>query len=1004
MWDKTAVNRLNRIASRGTAKDMRSLIVENGESLPSQFKTTDQTRAGRFSQATPAELAIGNCSGADRYEKMSILVDAGLSMRLISLNMLFPTTSSLGSLSRDDLSHMRRTVITLAHRGGHINMQRVFSDTVLFLFQAYPDDLELYETLECAGLQYGEVDLGFERYKLLSFLATGLHRDTLEFVLSRGMKLSHSNWVSIGAGWSQESVDLCADCGIDLGDFDGSSCSELVLAYAIERGYFWPQKEPEDLWAKIINADFVDAGAALLEKGFPVPAGEFSVLPESPDTLDWAYGAGIKPGWISSSASRDVLIRSAKLGMVPHGVHSGANADWRTVSDSGDYEVIEAFLEMGVRELDPSLAIEKQRTDIIELFERYGYNTIPRRIVHGRVYVRDGAIVVPEGIEEIAEDAFAGYEASSVSLPESLRAIGDRAFELKLSMHDGSWSYPVKRLTIPRGVKDLGLGVCHGINRIVVYDTINPNAVYKLDPYNGCTTATVGWLGISPLKHFATSIGNASSTDFEVEVRSAETDEVKFRVYMPVGRSTNRVQACIYASSWGPNATFHFENVDGLFESISDKRVKLKSAIDRLVWPVDLPDDRRNVFEAYVKRFGKDAAKLLIDEDEIDVLKTLEPLGLVKKTNLADLLSYASEDGRAPLCAEYLEGLKATIGTVTTKSRERKKRETPSQIASRARTALLAGDASCIDDLTMVAKKIHPVDAVDLLECAVVGCDAGVVERMFEVFGDFEYKQNALVLALFCGKAETVELLREKHADLWGYVVPYFVPRDTPKKREGRLREYQPDPNAKAIRSSDTAWGLRVHNVGSREQMVAALQACAQRGVFDQYTLRRLAALPLISGYVDVARALINYVEGGQQVLNESIVRKKEIINSSCPEATIDYLIENLSEEQMRGCAARIWDTKKADSPYAARRYLKLLPYLDLSSFKERTALARIVAEYGTTDDLEALAQQPRFFTRASYEKALQAAQGEKRKEIVAWMLDRRNALIGGKGPSGLEL
>lgn len=219
---------------------------------------------------------------------------------------------------------------------------------------------------------------------------------------------------------------------------------------------------------------------------------------------------------------------------------------------------------------------------------------------------------------------------------------------------------------MPPSVEYVGPGAFYGAKRVTVYDTISPEARPAdelFDLYDGIPNSSIGWLGLKPGSYCTLGINKAKMADFEVIVRSADSDEVLYRVYMPFGQMEDKSSgwktaggvrerylgiASMFASSWGRGASFAFSRVDGMIDRLPNQRAKLKTAINRLVYPIDLPRETRERYEAYVARNARRAVAIMAEDDEVDELRALEHL-LVKGRNLASLIEACAKARRMRL-------------------------------------------------------------------------------------------------------------------------------------------------------------------------------------------------------------------------------------------------------------------------------------------------------------------------------------------------------------------
>lgn len=361
------------------------------------------------------------------------------------------------------------------------------------------------------------------------------------------------------------------------------------------------------------------------------------------------------------------------------------------VCDTLDTELIEVFLAEGYgAEADVSAAVDAGDEGLLDVFRRYGVSLSPKRVIDGSRYIRPCRggfeIDVPDGVVAISERAFGAdrltmanwgadvptwlcigglskkesvtfapqeLKCKRIKLPDSLRYIGSRAFEGVL----------VEDVVLPPSVAYVGPGAFYGVKRVTVFDSVSPEAYPAEDIVavsDGIPNAPLGWIGIKPIECAPFCIANAYLADFEVIVRSAASGEVRYRVYLPLGQMRNesvhsrypgtvleRYQgiASVLVSSWGRGASFAFPRLDALFDRLPHQRAKLKTAINRLAYPVDLPRETRERYEAYVARNARRAVAIMAEDDEVDELRALEHL-LVKSRNLASLIEACAKARR----------------------------------------------------------------------------------------------------------------------------------------------------------------------------------------------------------------------------------------------------------------------------------------------------------------------------------------------------------------------
>ena len=250
------------------------------------------------------------------------------------------------------------------------------------------------------------------------------------------------------------------------------------------------------------------------------------------------------------------------------------------------------------------------------------------------------SVTIPDSVTSIGNSAFSYCSSlTSVTIPDSVISIGDWAFK----------NCNLSSVIIPKAIRKVGQCSFHGCKEITVYDSIDPDAKpYKnhSDGYHGTHNASLG-----TVVNYFTSINRL---DYEVTVRSAQTDEIKYKVWM--GADGIRSKYCnILESSWGRNATFNFNAVDEFFPKIKGMYHKFKVAMNRLHYPIDLTDEQKEMYRSYIVRSAKNAVKLCIDTDDMEMMLDLEQLGVIKKSNIDELLEYATEKKAVQFTAYLLE-------------------------------------------------------------------------------------------------------------------------------------------------------------------------------------------------------------------------------------------------------------------------------------------------------------------------------------------------------------
>ena len=198
---------------------------------------------------------------------------------------------------------------------------------------------------------------------------------------------------------------------------------------------------------------------------------------------------------------------------------------------------------------------------------------------------------------EIGARAFKKTGLKELALPETVVHIGEEAFaETK-----------IQKITLPKSVRTLGWGAFSCVPEIEVYDSIDPDAKEAgkaIDTMNGRPNSLVGYIGMGPANAMWECAANHKWVNYTIVVKSAETNEVKYKVWMGADGS-QRQYYCFLSSAWGRNATFAFAQLDEFFSKIRGAEHKLQVAQYRLEYPYDLSDEAKAKYEAYVKKNSK---------------------------------------------------------------------------------------------------------------------------------------------------------------------------------------------------------------------------------------------------------------------------------------------------------------------------------------------------------------------------------------------------------------
>ena len=243
-------------------------------------------------------------------------------------------------------------------------------------------------------------------------------------------------------------------------------------------------------------------------------------------------------------------------------------------------------------------------------------------------------VVFPQSLVKIGESAFSGCrKLVSISLRSGLETIGKAAFE----------NCGLSSVVIPKTVKRIFREAFTGCKSITVYDTIDPDAGEchaAIDMWNAKPNSEVGAIGVDFWKMNRRM--NREWANHRIIVKSAETDSVKYVVNME-SDAEQRQYYSMLISGWGHHATFAFSALDEFFPKIAGGEYKLRVALSRLKYPVELSDEKKEAYTKYITRVAKDAVKECITSDDMELLELLKDIGAIKPQHLEELIDFANQ-------------------------------------------------------------------------------------------------------------------------------------------------------------------------------------------------------------------------------------------------------------------------------------------------------------------------------------------------------------------------
>ena len=544
-WTKNMLTDLYSTIENGGIEDVEAFVDLTGKgTLPGP--DVDKWVDGY--SLNPGQAITRTCCCFEKLDVLEFLLDQGLIVSVFTLDDLFRPPRGSGKevieYDVDRAETLKRLVERIINSGGKIG-SNWDKEWPIKLFELYPDDIDFYEFLNKAGLDFRENMYGHNGY---DFAFANKYWETAEFLLKERVKLDGGRetgasgcFTTITEGWGTDAIDWIMQKGLDIAKFDAFAPAETVV-YALQNGFnvtpsSWGS-DGENIWTAVLGWDRPELGDAFIAAGIPLEAVESASCSKA-STLDWAVKNGISIISVAPGCNKEVLIEAARLRIPPSEWHE-RNFDTdvtivvpgcKHIGDSLEYDVIKAFLEAGITDgFDASFAIDAGRQDIIELYQSYGISTVQTAVLDGGAYLNDGGdVAIPEGITRIASEAFKDGSIGKLILPESLELIETNAFG---RCH-------IESVVVPKGVKQVGKRALSCAKEITLYDNGNLNRADIFEIVGDYRART------------------------EYIVKSAETDEVIFKVWAPYADLNYHLRP-LYEDAWGDNASFACKNRRGV--------------------------------------------------------------------------------------------------------------------------------------------------------------------------------------------------------------------------------------------------------------------------------------------------------------------------------------------------------------------------------------------------------------------------------------------------------
>lgn len=354
------------------------------------------------------------------------------------------------------------------------------------------------------------------------------------------------------------------------------------------------------------------------------------------------------------------------------------------------------------------------------------------------------SVHLPEGLKKVADDLFRHcYQLEEVNIPEGVKEIGMNAFMscaeltvLGLPAHldrIGSFAFAgcsgLKQINIPdscvmeTGTFDRCKGLADETGLLIIRNRLY--AHYQGD--NGTFTVVIpdhveaiernAIMGYG-VRHLEMNLrcpvwqteGTAKAYGFAETLFSVSGSTISFRddsgnivakVVLATKEETEPKTNGAILSIRQENHAFDFAGYDAYWAKLGKNPNKIRVALVRLQYPYALTEEMRQVYETFLMKQCLNAGKLLIDEDNGELLKLLSEKQLLSKTALPKLVDYANVQGKSALTAMLLmEQHTAAQEPAPPKTPKPKAKEKPLWKKPKAGTHLIGrylGDASSVE-------------------------------------------------------------------------------------------------------------------------------------------------------------------------------------------------------------------------------------------------------------------------------------------------------------------
>jgi hypothetical protein len=256
-------------------------------------------------------------------------------------------------------------------------------------------------------------------------------------------------------------------------------------------------------------------------------------------------------------------------------------------------------------------------------------------------------------ITEVKQEAFHGcYKVKELVLPEAVEVIGREAFS----------EICISKIALPKTVRKVERSSFDSVSELIVYDTIDPDAVeatqWQHDRRNGSVNSALACAMLGVPQTYVECQGNTSWRGYHITVLSAETGNIRYRIYCDC--EEREAYRAMMFSAWGKHASFTFEAYDDYFMRTRSALGRTEMAFCRIEHPEGLGAKHRANYEAFlercmfIERSAKRTAEMIARTDAVDRLRILHQYRAIDEHNLGWIRAQL-EAKQAVNCLRFLD-------------------------------------------------------------------------------------------------------------------------------------------------------------------------------------------------------------------------------------------------------------------------------------------------------------------------------------------------------------